>query len=132
MDPITTAIWAAITAGVVAGVGKVAEQAVVDAYNGLKDLLKKKLGARSKALKAVKELEASPKSEARKAVLQEEIAAAKADKDTELVKAAQALLKSVKALPGGEQIAQTAIGDGNIQVAGSGNAINVNTQKAKR
>lgn len=132
MDPITTAIWAAITAGVIASVTKVAEQTVVDTYNKLKDLLKKKLGARSKVLKAVKELEASPKSEARKGVLQEEIAAAKADQDAELVKAAQALLKSVKAVPGGEQIVQTAIGDGNTQIAGDGNTVNVNTPKAKR
>lgn len=132
MDPITTAIIAALTAGVISGVTKVGEQVIVDAYNGLKDLLKKKLGARSKAVKAVKELEANPKSEARKAVLQEEIATAKADQDTELVKAAQALLKSVKALPGGEQIVQTAIGDGNIQVAGSGNTVSVNTPKAKK
>lgn len=132
MDPITTAILAAIAAGVVSGTMEVGQQVILDAYNGLKDLLKKKLGAKSKVAKAVKELEANPKSESRKGVLQEEIAAAKADQDADLVKAAQALLKSVKALPGGEQIIQTAIGDGNIQVAGSNNTINVITPKAKK
>jgi hypothetical protein len=132
MDPITAAIVAALLAGVISGVTKVGERVIVDAYNKLKELLKKKFGAKSKVVNAVKDLETNPKSEARKGVLKEEIAAAKADQDTELVKAAQALLKSVKALPGGEQIIQTAVGDQNIQIAGNGNTVNVNTPKAKQ
>ena len=132
MDPITTAILAAVTAGAVAGATKVGEQAIVDAYGKLKELLGKKFGAKSKVVKAVKELEANPKSAARKEVVKEEVAAAKADQDKELLQAAQALIKSVKALPGGIQIIQTAIGDQNIQIAGDGNTVNVNTPKAKR
>lgn len=132
MDPITTAIVAAIAAGAITGVTKVGEQAIVDAYSKLKELLKKKFGPKSEAIKAVKALEANPKSAARKEVVKEEIAAAKADQDPELLQAAQALLKSVKALPGGMQIIQTAIGDQNIQVAGDGNTVNVNAPKSKR
>ncbi len=58
----------------------------------------------------MKDLEANPKSEARKAVIKEEVAAAKADQDKDLSQAAQTLLKRVKALPGGKQIIQTAMG----------------------
>ena len=132
MDPITTAILAALAAGAVSGATKVGEQVVSDVYGKLKELLGKKFGAKSKVVKAVKELEANPKSAARKEVVKEEVAAVKADQDRELLQAAQALIKSVKALPGGIQIIQTAIGDQNIQIAGDGNTVNVNTQKAKR
>jgi len=132
MDPVTTAILAAIAAGVISGAAKVGEQVIVDAYNKLKELLGKKFGARSKVVKAVKELESNPKSGARKAVLKEEIANSKADHDAELLKVAQALLKTIKAEPGGEQIIQMAMGDQNIQVAGDGNIVNVSTPKPKR
>jgi len=129
MDPITTAILAAISAGAISGVTKAGEHIIVDAYGKLKELLGKKFGAKSKVVKAVKDLEANPKSEARKAVMKEEVVAAKADQDKDLLQAAQALLKSVKALPGGTQIIQTAIGDQNIQIAGDSNVVNVNTPK---
>ena len=132
MDPITTAIVAALTTGIVSGSTKVGEQAIADAYDKLKGLLSKKLGVKSKVVKAVKELETNPKSEARKAVLKEEMGAAKADKDSELLKAAQALLKTIKAKPGGEQIVQMAMGDQNIQIAGDDNVVSVNTPKTKR
>jgi len=128
MDPITTAIVAAIAAGV----SKVGEQAVVDAYTKLKDLLKKKFGAKSEVVKAVKEVETKPASKARKEVLKEEVAATKADQDPQILKAAQTLLLVIKAKPGGEQIIQTAIGDQNIQIAGDGNIVSVNTPKSKR
>jgi hypothetical protein len=132
MDPITAAIIAAMAAGAVSGVTKVAEQAITDAYAKLKELLGKKFGAKSKVITAVKELETSPTSDARRAVLKEEVAGAKADKDADLVKAAQALLKVIKAQPGGEQIIQMAMGDQNIQIAGDGNVVSVNTPKTKR
>ena len=131
MDPITTAIMAAIGAGALTGVTKAGEQAVVDAYGKLKDLLKKKFGEKSKVVEAVSELEASPKSTARKEVMKEELAAVKADQDQELLQIAQSLLKSIKALPGGMQIIQSAFGDQNIQVAGDGNIVSINTPHAK-
>ena len=132
MDPITVAIVAALSAGAVSGATKVTEQAISDAYGKLKDLLGRKYGGKSKVVKAVKELETNPKSEARKAVLKEEVTAAKADKDKDLLKSAQALLKTIKAKPGGEQIVQMAMGDQNIQIAGDRNTVNVNTPKVKR
>lgn len=132
MDPITSAILAAISAGTVTGFTKVGEQVISDAYGKLKELLGKKFGAKSKVVKAVEGLEANPKSEARKAVLKEEVITAKADKDADLLKAAQALLKVIKAKPGGEQIIQMAIGDQNIQVAGNANVVNVGVPKNKK
>ena len=128
MDPITTAILAAIAAGA----SKVGEQAIVDAYAKLKELLKKKFGAKSEVVKAVKEAEAKPDSSARKEVLKEEVKGAKADKDPDLLKAAQTLLLVIKSKPGGVQIVQTATGNQNIQISGDGNVVSVNTPKPKR
>lgn len=128
MDPVTTAILAAIAAGA----NQVGAQVVLDTYSKLKELLKKKFGPKSKVVYAVKELEANPKSAARKDVLKEEVAAAKADQDQELLQIAQSLLKSVKALPGGTHIIQNAVGDQNIQITGDGNTVNLKSPKAKQ
>jgi hypothetical protein len=132
MDPVSTAILAAVTAGATAGAAKVGEQFVADAYAKLKELLGKKFGSKSNVVKAVKELEANPTSSARKEVVKEEVAAAKADQDQELLQIAQSLLKSIKALPGGTQIIQTAIGDQNIQISGDSNTVNVGSPKRKK
>jgi hypothetical protein len=118
MDPITTAIVAVLTAGI----NKVGQQALVDSYNGLKNLLKKKFGDQSEAVKAVESLEVRPDSKSRQGTLQEEILAAKADQDQDLVRAAQDLLKQVNAQPGGSQIVQTITGNYNAQNSGSGSA----------
>jgi hypothetical protein len=131
MDPITTAIIAAIGAGAASSAKEVAAQAITDAYGKLKELLGKKFGARSKVVKAVKELEANPKSEGRQGVLNEEVVAAKADQDQELLQIAQALLKNIKSRPGGTQMIQTALGNQNIQIAGDSNTVNLGTPKNK-
>jgi hypothetical protein len=60
MDPITAAIVAALTAGAVSAVTKVGQEVIADAYSELKELLVKKFGSKSKVIKAMKELEASP------------------------------------------------------------------------
>ena len=132
MDPISAAIVAALAAGVVSGVTKVGDQVVSDAYNKLKELLKKKFGARSKVVKAMKDLEADPKSAARKEVVKEEVTAVGAERDRELLAAARQLLKAIKAKPGGEQIVQMAMGAENIQIAGNGNVVNVGTSKNRK
>lgn len=120
MDPISLAIVAAVTAGV----AKVGEQAIADAYAGLKELLKRKFGAESKVVKAAEEVEANPQSKNRPGTLSEEVVAAKADQDPEILKAAEALLSKLKETPGGQTIInQTVPGNGNI-FSGTGN-INV-------
>ena len=132
VDTVTTAILAAVSAGVTTGATKVGEQANFDSYTKLTELLGKKFGTKSKVVNAVKELDANPKSEARKAVVKEEVSAAKANRNRELLKIANSLLKRIETLPGGTQIIQTAIGDQNVQIAGNSNVINVSAPKSKR
>lgn len=110
MDPITTAIIAALGAGVTAGTTDAAKEAVVNAYNGLKKLIQNKFGKEGDLADAVDRLEQKSDSKARQGVVQEEVCTAKADKDPDLLKAAQELLEQLKSIPGGEQHIQTAQG----------------------
>lgn len=110
MDPVTTAIMAAIAAGVTGGLTDVGKQALVDAYDALKSLLKKKFGERSKVVNVVQDLEDEPDSSGYKAVLQEQISKTKADEDAELLQAARAVLAQIKEQPGNEQHLQYASG----------------------
>lgn len=103
MDPVTTAILAAIAAGAAVGVTEVSKQGVVDAYASLKDLLRHKFSQDSPLIEAVEKLEQNPDSEGRKITFQEEVKAAKADQQPDITQAAQALLDQIKAQPGGEQ-----------------------------
>lgn len=95
MDSITTAIVAAVTAGVINGLPETNKTAITDAYGKLKALLIKKFGEQSDVVHAVNEVEAKPTSAGRQATLQEEIVAIKADQDPEVCQAAQALLHQV-------------------------------------
>jgi hypothetical protein len=113
MDPIATAIGAALA--------NLGATAVKDAYTGLKALLVRKFGPDSKVAEAVEGVEARPESEARKTVLAEELAAARAGEDEEIVRAAGALAAAVEA-HGGPAISvqQTVHGDANV-FSGTGN-----------
>jgi hypothetical protein len=130
MDPITVAIVAALAAGVTGGATRVAQQAIVDAYGALKDALKKKFGDRSEVVKSVESLEAKPDSNARKELLTEEVAAAKADQDSDILKAAQDLLTKISIQPGGEQHIQQATGS-YIAQADRNSTASVNVNKPK-
>lgn len=109
METLTTAIIAAL--------GNLGVKAVGDAYEGVKALLLRKFGAESDLADAVKKLEKQPDSKGRQDTLKEDAAAAGADKDAEIIKAAQALLDAVKAQPGGEEAVRSIV---NQQVSGSG------------
>ena len=91
MDPITTAIVAAISAGLT----EVGKEGFLDAYNALKSLLIRKFGSQSQVAKAVEDLEHNPSSKARAAVLEEEVAKVKADQDPQLRRAAYILSQQV-------------------------------------
>lgn len=107
MEPVSTAMIAAL--------GMLTEKAVLDAYGGLKSLLVKKFGAKSELVATADALEKHPDSGGRRETLKEEIAAARADTDEEIVAAAKALIEAIKSQPGGEQtISQTVTGDHNI------------------
>jgi hypothetical protein len=94
MDPITLAITAAL--------GNLGQNVIQDAYNALKAALQHKFGVDSDLVEAVDKLERKPDSQARQAVLQEEVETAKANQDPELVKVAEALLEKLKDLSGGQ------------------------------
>lgn len=99
-DPLTTGIIAAVGAGL----AKVGETAVVDAYNGVKSLIVKKFGKESQLKKAVDVLEERPDSESRKGMVKEEVEAANADKDPDLLAAANLLLAALKKSSGAKVI----------------------------
>jgi hypothetical protein len=107
MDVILTAIIAAL--------GSLSEAVVKDGYEALKSVIRRKFGKQSDLTDAVEKLENNPTSSGRKETLKEELLAAKADQDTEVAQAAQALLESIKASPLGQQIIQqTVTGNQNI------------------
>lgn len=110
MDPITTAIVAALSAGAISGLTEASKTSIADAYTRLKTLLSKKFGGDSDVLHAVEQVEAKPDSAGRKATLQEEITTAKAEQDPEVLHAAQAILHVLQASPEGAQHLQMATG----------------------
>lgn len=113
MEPVSTAMIAAL--------GMLTEKVVQDAYAGLKSLLVKKFGNESELVATADALEKHPDSTGRRETLKEEIAAAHADSDDEIIAAARALIEAIKSQPGGEQtITQTVTGNHNI-FSGSGN-----------
>ncbi len=97
-------IIAALIAGATAAAKDTAGVAVKDAYNGLKELIKKKFGDKTDLVDAVDKLEKKPDSEARKATVKEEVETAKVDGDPEILKLAQDLLNKLKEQPGGQEI----------------------------
>ncbi len=95
MDPISI-IALALVAGAAASAKDVAAQAVKDGYAGLKALVMRKFGSKGDVQAAVDQAEKKPDSEARQAVLKEELQAAGADQDEEVVKLAQSLVELLK------------------------------------
>jgi hypothetical protein len=127
MDPVTTAIVAALAAGAISAATEAGKKAVADAYEALKALLKKKFGHESELVKSVESLETKPDSTARKSLLQEEVTTAKADQDPDILQAAQAVLDEVSAQPGGVLHIQSATGSYIAQAdRGSTASVNVN------
>jgi len=92
MDPITI-ITLALAAGAAAGLKSTAEQAVKDAYFGLKKLIETKFASVSGSLG---QLEQKPESKARRDAVKEDLESAKADTDEQVLSQAQAVLKAVQ------------------------------------
>ncbi len=119
MDPITL--------GILAALGKMGEQVVADGYQALKAVLVKKFGSDSDLVTAANKLEQQPDSEARKALLAEEVAAVKADQDLDIQAALDALMKQLDASAAqGSQVNVTITG-GSVQ--GIVGAENVDVQE---
>jgi hypothetical protein len=117
MDPVTSAIVAALAAGVTTSAGEVGKKVVVDAYEALKTAIKQKLGVDSEVVESVEKLEKNPKSAGRKATLNEEVTAAQLDQDPEIVSLSNSLLEQLKSQPGGTQLVQQATGSYIAQAA---------------
>jgi hypothetical protein len=90
MDPIAI-IVAALVAGAAAGLKPTVEKAVQDTYAGLKAFIQRKYGDVD-----LDTLEKKPDSEAKRASVAEDLAAAGADRDDELLQRAKALLDALK------------------------------------
>jgi hypothetical protein len=90
MEPIT-AIVTALALGAAAGLKPAAEQAIKDSYTALKALITRKY-----AQVPVDQLEANPSSKSRRGVVEEDLAAAQADHDPEVLQHAQALLEAIQ------------------------------------
>jgi hypothetical protein len=130
MDPVTTAIVAALAAGGTAGITDTAKTMITEAYQALKDLLQKKFGSESNLVKSVAVLEAKPTAVPRQQTLDEEIIEVHAHQDPDIMQAAQRVLQQIKAHPQAERHVQHVIGDYNAVVQGFGNAtVNVNPPK---
>jgi hypothetical protein len=89
MDPITI-VAAALTLGIAAGLKPTAEQAVKDAYQGLKQLIERRYNV------DLGSLERKPESKAQRAAVEESLLDASADKDEELLDKAKALIDLIK------------------------------------
>ncbi len=115
MDPVTTAIIAAVSCGAASGVNDAAKKAIGDSYEGIKAVIKRRFGSASDAADAMEKLEAKPDSQGRRETLAEELKSINAAADRELLSAAQSLLELIKSLPRGEQYVQVAHGIGIAQ-----------------
>jgi hypothetical protein len=98
---------------------------VTDAYAVLKKLLQDRYQHDKGVTFATEHVSEKPEEESRRKMLEAALTGAEADKDAELVKAAENVLAAVKEQPGGEEAVRTMVsqqvtGDGNI-FSGTGN-----------
>lgn len=92
MDPVSTAIITALSAGTVASLTDTAKTAISDTYNKLKGLLTKKHGESSDIVQAIKMLEAMPASTNRQGMVAEVITTINAEQDNDILAAAKQIL----------------------------------------
>jgi hypothetical protein len=90
MDPLTSLVTA-LAAGAAAALQSTVEQVVKDSYAALKGLIQRKY-----AQVDVNQLETNPSSKSRRGVVEEELAAAGADQDAEVLQQAQVLLEAIQ------------------------------------
>jgi uncharacterized protein YmfQ (DUF2313 family) len=110
MEPISL-IVAAIVAGLTAAATDVTKTTVKDTYDLFRSRLKKKVEGKEDAQEALAAVEKRPDSEARQAVLKEELAGLDVTNDEELLRLAQAVMEKVDE-PGSQA------GKYNIRISG--------------
>lgn len=115
MDPISL-IVSALVAGAVAASQEVAGQVIKDGYNSLKTLLQSKFGGKGDGEDALAKVESKPESEARQAVLKEELESVSAGDDTQILTAAKELMAALQKAggAGGTSYQATLTGSGAI------------------
>ncbi len=124
MDPVSM-IAIALATGAAAAFKPTAEQAVKDAYAGLKDLITRKFGVSSEVAKAVEGVEIKPDSAGRQTTLKEELSTANVAQDQDVLQAAQRLLDLIQAHPDGAAHIQQITGNYNVQ-ADRGSTVHYN------
>jgi len=108
VEPITTTILSALAAGAIAATKDTATKAVKDGYQALKKLVEQRFAGKPVAETAL--AEHAKKPEVWKAPLSDALTETGADKDEEIIRRANDLLKALK---------QARAGDSNV-VSGSG------------
>jgi hypothetical protein len=93
MDPITSAIVAAVSAG---AAGKAGEMVFTKAYEALKTAIRKKFGGESKVITAVAELENEPDFKPNQEALAGRMQQVQATEDGDLLKLAEALMVAMQ------------------------------------
>ena len=113
MDLITPAVTAALS--------MLSESVIKDAYDKLKNALTSKFSQNGDLAKAIDLLEEKPESEGRREILREELEAANAHLDPDVVQAAEELQKQINLQTNVQQnVQQKVSGDHNI-FSGTGN-----------
>lgn len=132
MDPITSAIIAALAAGVTAGLTDTAKKMISDLYNTIKEKIQQKHGKDSKAIKAINDLESEPDFAPYQSGLQQRVNELKLDKESELISLATKLLSVIQESQSKAnlQTIQNVYGNGNA-VAGTGGTATINVQQPK-
>lgn len=96
MEPVTTTILTAFVVGAAQGATIVGEQAVVDAYAAFKHIIIKTYDKATDLLESIAGLEKKPDSQARRDIVAEELRAAGALDDVELLAAAETVIAAAE------------------------------------
>lgn len=123
MDPITTAIIAAL----VSGINAVGSQAVTDAYSALKRVILKKLPKSSDAKEAFEALESSPESEAPQQRLNTSLVEERVSDNAEVISLLNTLIEKMSVSSSG----QSALSKYNIKadkIGAAGENITIQSQ----
>jgi len=110
MDPISL-----ILAALVAGATKTGGEVALDAYNGLKALIKHKFESQGKSDSVTILDKYEQKPEKTKALLEDELTEAGADKDEEIIKLAQKLMEQLHPQEAAEGKFSVQISGGTVQ-----------------
>jgi hypothetical protein len=126
MDPLNVIVTAVVT-GAALGLKSTTEQALQDAYAGLKKLILDRYGDRGDVASALESVEGKPESEGRQAVLEEELEQTAVAEDEEILGAAQALLETAHVWRAEAGPSQVTASDHSVAVGGGaeGNVITI-------